>query len=109
LRPLKNRLNIVLSRRSEIEPQDSVIVLRDLESVLSLSKYLECDLFVMGGEQVYRAFLPHIEQWIVTEVPLEVEGADAFVPENYLEGFVRTGEKKLDQNLTVSVYSREDA
>lgn len=107
-RPLKNRLNIVLSRRSEIEPQDSVIVLRDMESVLSLAKYLDGDLFVMGGEQVYREFLPHIEQWIVTEVPLEVEGADAFVPENYREGFVRTGQKQLDQNLTVSIYTRED-
>src|SRR5258705_10053020 len=31
-RPLPNRLNIVLSRKAELEPQDSVIVLRDIES-----------------------------------------------------------------------------
>ena len=50
---------------------------------------LNGDLFVIGGAQVYRAFLPHIEKWLVTEVPLTVEGADTFMPEDYLEGFER--------------------
>ncbi|MDQ3667183.1 MAG: dihydrofolate reductase [Acidobacteriota bacterium] len=105
-KPLKDRLNIVLSRRSQIEPQDSVVVLRDLNSVLSLENYLRCDLFVMGGEQVYRAFLPHIEKWIVTEVPLTVEGADAFIPEDYLEEFRRVDSKQLEEGLTVGFYER---
>jgi dihydrofolate reductase len=104
--PLKNRLNIVLSRQSQIEPQDFLIVLRDLDSVLSLEKYLRCDLFVIGGEQVYRAFLPYIDAWIVTEVPLSVEGADAFVPDNYLEGFRRVDSKEIEEGLTVDFYER---
>jgi dihydrofolate reductase len=107
--PLKNRLNIVLSRQSQIDPQDFLVVLRDLNSVLSLENYLRCDLFVMGGEQVYRAFLPHIDKWIVTEVPLTVEGADAFVPENYLEGFRETKTQQLDEGLTVRFYERTAA
>ena len=105
-KPLKDRLNIVLSRQSQIEAQDSVVVLRDLNSVLSLTNYLRCDLFVMGGEQVYRAFLPYIDQWIVTEVPLTVQGADAFVPEDYLEGFRRVDSKQLEEGLTVGFYER---
>ena len=105
-KPLPNRLNIVLSRQSEIEPQDSVIVLRDVESVLCLAKDLKGDLFVIGGEQVYRSFLPHIEKWIVTEVPLTIEDADAFVPENYLEGFRSTGARELEDNLTARFYER---
>jgi dihydrofolate reductase len=104
--PLKNRLNIVLSRRSQIEPQDLLIVLRDLNSVLSLGKYLRCDLFVMGGEQVYRAFLPYIDKWIVTEVPLTVEGADTFVPEDYLKGFRKVDSKQLEEGLAVGFYER---
>ena len=105
-KPLPNRLNIVLSRQSEIGPQDSVIVLRDVASVLSLAKDLKGDLFVIGGEQVYRSFRPHIEKWIVTEVPLTIENADAFVPENYLEGFRSTGARELEENLTARFYER---
>lgn len=108
-RPLPNRLNIVLSRKSEIEPHESVVLMREVDSVLATAKTLDCDLYVIGGEQVYRSFLPHIDKWLVTEVPLSVEGADAFVPENYLEGFQRTESKKLDDDLTVSVYERRSA
>jgi dihydrofolate reductase len=108
-KPLSNRLNIVLSRKAEIEPQESVLVVRDVESVLSTAKDLKCDLFVIGGEQVYQSFLPYIEKWIVTEVPLAVEGADKFVPENYLDGFKLAESKKLDDDLNVSVYGRDHA
>jgi len=105
-RPLKDRLNIVLSRQSEVGPQDSVITMRDVPSVLSVSRYLRCDLFVIGGETVYRSLLPYIEKWIVTEVPLIVEDADTFVPENYLEGFEPIGSSPLDEGLTVRSYER---
>jgi dihydrofolate reductase len=105
-KPLKDRLNIVLSRNSEVEPQESVVVLRNPQSILSLSQYLRCDLFVMGGEQVYRAFLSHIDRWVVTEVPLTVEGADTFVPKNYLEGFSTVDSKELEGTLTVKIYER---
>ncbi|HCX31400.1 MAG TPA: hypothetical protein DHU55_16770 [Blastocatellia bacterium] len=73
--------------------------------MLSTAKDLKCDLFVIGGEQVYRSFLPYIEQWIVTEVPLTVAGADAFVPENYLEGFKLAESRRLDEELMVSFYN----
>ncbi len=62
---------------------------------------------MIGGAQVYRSFLPHIEKWIVTEVPLTIEDADAFVPENYLEGFVLTESRSLEDDLNVSVYVRK--
>jgi dihydrofolate reductase len=106
-RPLKNRLNIVLSRQAEIVPQESLIVLRDVTSVLALASYLRCDLFVIGGEKVYQSFLPFIQKWIVTEVPLTVEGADVFVPANYLDGFRELDAKQLAENLTVKFYTRQ--
>lgn len=105
-KPLPNRLNIVLSRQSEIEPQDSMTVLRDVESVLAKAKDLTGDLFVIGGEQVYRSFLPYIQKWIVTEVPLAIEDADTFVPENYLEGFREADARELDDELTARFYER---
>ena len=105
-KPLKNRLNIVLSRDSSIEPQESLLVFSDIESVLSLSHSLTTDLFVIGGAQIYEAFLPHIEQWIITEVPLTVSGADAFMPKGYLDGFELVESKSIGEDLTVKFYNR---
>src|SRR6185295_672987 len=106
-KPLKNRLNIVLSRDSNIEPQESLLVLSDVDSVISFSESLTTDLFVIGGAQIYEAFLPHIEEWIITQVPLTVNGADAFMPKGYLKGFKSVGSKSLEQNLIVRFYEPE--
>src|SRR5215218_7899653 len=75
-KPLKNRLNIVLSRDLSIEPHESLLVLSDIDSVISLHDSLSTHLFVIGGAQIYTAFLPQIAKWIITEVPLTVSGAD---------------------------------
>lgn len=106
-KPLPNRLNIILSRQSDIEAQELVVVHRNIESVLALIRDLKSDLFVIGGSKIYQAFLPYIEKWIVTEVPLTVEGADTFVPANYLDGFHRVGSKELDEGLIVRYYERD--
>lgn len=105
-KPLKNRLNIVLSRDPSIEPQESLIVLSDVESVLSLNESLTTDLFVIGGAQVYEAFLPRIQKWIITEVPVTVKGADTFMPKGYIDGFEATDSKPIGDGLTVKVYER---
>jgi len=105
-KPLKNRLNIVLTRDTNMEPQESLIVFSDIDSVLSFNKSLATDLFVIGGAQVYEAFLPHIEKWIITEVPLTVQGADAFMPQGYLEGFEVVDSKPLADELVVKFYQK---
>jgi dihydrofolate reductase len=105
-KPLKDRLNIVLSRDSSIEPRDSLLVLSDIESVIKFKASLTTDLFVIGGAQIYEAFLPHIEKWIITEVPLTVIGADAFMPKGYLEGFEVVDTKTLGEGLIVKFYER---
>lgn len=105
-KPLKNRLNIVLTRDSSIEPQESLLVLNDVDSVISFGKSLTTDLFVIGGAQVYREFLPFIERWLITEVPLIVKGADAFMPEGYLDAFEAKSKKKLDDDLKIVTYER---
>ena len=105
-KPLKNRLNIVLSRDTDIDPQESLIVFSDIESVLSFNNSLATDLFVIGGAQIYEAFREHIEKWIITEVPMTVQGADAFMPKGYLEGFEMGDSKSLDDDLVVKFWER---
>lgn len=105
-KPLPERLNIVLSRHSEIAPQASVLVLRDKLAVLSLVPYLASDLFVIGGKQIYETFREEITRWIVTEIPLAIEGADTFMPRDFLEGFMSVREVALEEGLTARFYER---
>ena len=104
--PLKDRQNIVLSREKNLQSKDSVIVLSDVNSVLEFSSNHVGHLFVIGGAQVYESFLPYIERWLVTEVPLAVEGADTFMPANYLEGFELSEVRQLEDDLRVKFYER---
>ena len=105
--PLKDRQNIVLSRDATLDSQDSLLVMRDVESVLSYAAKQACHLFVIGGARVYESFLPHIERWVVTEVPLAVEGADTFMPKDFLDGFEMYELRQLDEGLRVKFYERK--
>jgi dihydrofolate reductase len=105
-RPLPGRLNVVLTRRADVEPRESVVWLRDEQSALSLKEYLKCDLYVIGGAQVFGAFLKEIERWVVTEVPLSVEGADTFMPAGFLEGFRAYDTRQLEDDLKATFYAR---
>jgi dihydrofolate reductase len=105
-RPLPNRLNVVLTRRAEVEPRESVVWLRDKESALSLKNYLSCDLFVIGGAQIFEMFRGEIDRWLVTEVPLTVEGADTFMTADFLEGFRPVETQDLGDGLKVTAYER---
>src|SRR5215210_1044251 len=55
-KPLPKRLNIVLSRKENIESHPNVLFLRSREEVLALKQYLNCDLFIIGGAKTYQNF-----------------------------------------------------
>jgi dihydrofolate reductase len=107
IKPLPNRLNIVLSTQATIASRESVIVLRDRSSVLSLKAYLACDLYIIGGAQIYQTFLDDIEKWVVTEIPLAVEDADTLIPNDYLKGFKAYDSLELDGGLKISFHDRK--
>lgn len=107
--PLKNRLNIVLSRQTHITRFPSVIFLPQESSALTLHDYLGVDLFVIGGAETYRIMLPHIERWVVTEVPLTIEDADTFMPEDFLNDFRETEMRDLGEGLVAKFYERATA
>lgn len=106
-RPLRERLNIVLSRSGEVETEaENVVVLPDKRAVLALAPYLSCHLYIIGGEQIYRTFQPEIERWTVTRIPLSIDGADTFMPENYLRNFQPQNSLSLTDELQVTFYER---
>ena len=103
--PLKDRQNIVLTGR-DIQKAAGITVARDTQHVLNLAKDNDKDLFVIGGAKVYQAFLPHVDRWVVTEIPLTVADADTFMPANFLDGFELYEVRQLDEELRVKFYER---
>jgi len=105
-KPLPDRMNIILTTKPDLAPVNSVVRLPNVSSALTLAKTLTTDLFVIGGAKVYENFLPHIDRWIVTEIPLSVAGADTFMPANFLDGFELYEVRQLDEELRANFYER---
>ena len=73
------RKNIVLSRSDNLKDQD-VTVFSDFSLLLSEIQKNEDECFIIGGEQVYKLFLPYAQKIYLSCV--DYEGlADAYFPE----------------------------
>ena len=107
-KPLPKRLNVVLSRTRNIESQPNVLLVRNKEEVLALSKFLNCDLFIIGGAETYKNFADVIEKWIVTKIPETVEDADAFMPEDFLTSFKLVENKNLENDLAIETFVKSN-
>lgn len=102
-RPLAQRTTLVLSSRDLpscplAEGQGSC---RRFPSAQALLSYLEGgvpseDLFVAGGEQIYRLLLPHCQGLILTELETVFPQADTFFPE-FKEDFERCRQGDLQE------------
>ncbi len=76
-KPLKNRVNIVLSP----EEVEGAVTVHHLDELFAeVKKYPPQDVFVIGGASVYRALLPYCTEALVTKVDAD-GGADAFAPD----------------------------
>lgn len=104
--PLKGRINFVLSRETHVTRFPEVVFLTHMESAIEIHARFHADLFVIGGAEIYRLFASHIDRWMVTEVPLTIDGADTFMPDDYLDGFRQTDARELIDGLAVKFYER---
>lgn len=106
-KPLPNRLNIVLSRSAQLEDDANLLFLRSKDQVIKLSEYLRCDVFIIGGAKTYAEFADVIDRWIVTQIPIDVDGADTFMPADFTDGFEGVESKELTDGLTVETFHRQ--
>lgn len=87
-RPLSDRRNIVLSS-SLPQNQEEIYVARDTTDVLRLSGGQET--FIIGGESVYRKFLPLVERMELTRIHRVFDG-DTYFPVFDLSGWLKSVE-----------------
>lgn len=77
--PLKNRVNIVLTRGGSSLP-DGVEVAHSIEELKDiLERHEDKEIYCIGGEEVYRQLLPLCDECYITKIDKSYE-ADAFFP-----------------------------
>ena len=100
-KPLKNRVNIVLSRG---QVRDDCIIVPSYEALKNELKTRQNeDIFIIGGGEVYKELLPYCDGAFVTKVDA-VGGAEVFFPN--LDAHpdficVDEGEPILDNGYTI--------
>lgn len=109
-KPLKNRINIVLSRSyTSVEKFElalaGVIVMDDLRELKKILNTYdpEKEVFIIGGQSIYEQFMDTADRLIITHVNKE-EAADSFFPLITDEWFV-TKEIELTRSATIRYYS----
>lgn len=109
--PLKNRTNIILTRNPEFEAKGAIIC-HSVEEVLEkVSEYPPEDVYIIGGDSIYREFLPYCDVAHVTRMDHAYE-ADTWFP-NLEEDpeWVLTGQSEektyFDLEFTFNKYERK--
>lgn len=78
-RPLKNRVNIVLTKDETYQVKDALVV-HDMEQLREeLAKYPSEDIYVIGGESIYRQLVDECDVAHITKIDYAYE-ADAYFP-----------------------------
>ena len=77
--PLANRTNIILSTNPDYKVKDAIVVHSQGELDEQLKKYDAEDIYVIGGESVYRMMLPQCDVVHVTKIDHAYE-ADTYFP-----------------------------
>ncbi|MFW6231358.1 MAG: dihydrofolate reductase [Nanoarchaeota archaeon] len=108
-RPLKHRRNIVMSRDREYEPHPDVEVAHSLDDVLQMTKH-DQQVYIIGGEKVYRQFLPYASEVVLTRIHAAFEG-DAYFPElsdRVWEEIARQEDSYKGIDFSYIIYRRAD-
>ena len=77
-RPLPNRKNIVMTR--SIEGREGVVEVNSSEEAIREARSYSERVNIIGGEYIYKEFLPVATKLLITEIELEVDSADTYFP-----------------------------
>jgi dihydrofolate reductase len=109
IKPLPNRDNVILTNNL-ILAQPNVYIAHTVEEALGFCN-TEKENFIIGGEMIYRVFLPIAQKLYITRINTSFE-ADTFFPEidhswELLEKEDGVSEKELPFTFTYLNYRRK--
>lgn len=104
---LPNRTHIVLTRNKEsIEPQENVYVVSSKDEAIHLinKRFKDKQIFISGGNEIYKLFKDDVDTYIVTKVNEGEKDCDTYLDESVLKNMVVTKEKELIPNKLKIMY-----
>lgn len=111
--PLKNRTNIILTKNPSYQVKGATI-LHSVEEVLEeVKKFPAEDVYIIGGDSIYKEFLPYCDVAHVTRINHAYQ-ADAYFPDiDEMPEWKLTGESEektyFDLEFTFCRYERQEA
>lgn len=114
---LPERINVVITRNSNYNPNNpSVIVESNIHKIISYymnTGKQEKDLWIIGGAETYKQFLPYVDEVHMTFIHKEAEKVDTYFPIEVMReiGFElsmsnRTFSESENCNVTFAVYRK---
>ncbi len=108
-RPLPGRRNIVIS--NSVNAIDGCDIMKSVDELLN-DKSLDGKVFIIGGGEIYKQFLPYAKNVYLTEVETEIADGDTFFPDLNPMEWIEVGresheaDEKNDFNYSFVDYER---
>ena len=77
--PLSQRINIVISNTKKYSGENLYIV-SSLNDALELANRYDKEVFIIGGERLYKETIDIVDRMYITEVFIDGKEADTFFP-----------------------------
>ena len=99
-RPLPNRLNIVMTRSAK--NTEGVTEVTSVEKAIEAASINRDSsrVYIIGGENIYKEFLPIAHRMIITEVDLYIKDGDTFFPEWNISEWKEQSRDQREENGT---------
>ena len=95
-RPLPKRKNIVMTRT--FKGREGVIEVNSSKDALEQAKSYSEKINIIGGEYIYKEFLPLATKLLITEIDIEVISPDAFFPKWDINQWKEISRKQSSEN-----------
>lgn len=110
--PLPNRKNIILSQKPDFQVKNATVVHSVEELLEELKQYPSEDVYIIGGESVYRQLLPYCDVCHITKIN-KTYAADRYFPNlDHMPEWEITGESDeqtyFDLEYVFQKYERKD-
>ena len=89
-KPLPNRTNIVISRKTDWF-EEGILIVGSIKEALKFAKKIDEDIFILGGGNIYQQTIDLADKLEVTVVDAELK-ADTFFPEINAKNWQKTDE-----------------